>query len=804
VPFLYAGVVVFLILAAFTARSIWLAWQARSGEARAAAVFDLVGQRTPMRPTDAPGAMAWLRVELERYASNLTDTGQARLYRELAGESDRVPGALSAVGEALDPPNAPSIAVAHLGPALAGGPSLRRQRVLEVGGDHLVVTRRRDLDSESLGDESASNRFVRDMSVLPALKSNVERALAPGAARHLPRPVRIYAVSEDGTLVSLPWSEAGSDASPREMALLSARAGLPAFAPQEFFFRFSADGDRTARPAYSGFYLDLGGRGLVSTILQPRVLADGQHAVVALDLAFDVDWLAFAEGIAPPVVGTAVTAPPDAGWSTLESALDSSPRQSLKSSVSELAASERQSGAAGNTAPLRHGVVAGRGALAAFQVADRTWLLMLFPQTAPAFPLAAVALLGGMLAVLLAGFEVNRRRADVSRRTAERALAEKQNLLNTMQVPLVVVDPNSDVIVSSNRAASSMGIRAGRTFGDLVWPDAAARAHYQKMQVASPEPRRAYGVPVAVPDESGVLQRRYAVIRSVAVTAPIEALAADERHRLGVLFLLDRDDDLALLASEIEDGAHRDERRRLAGLLSHGVDTLARVLEHCLGRAGDVVELRDFTSWLAEYLERRITVAAWLLDHWDVQPPLPPESVVDVGQARATIERFERMCRIVRDDRELRSRLHWDNGSLAVRGFEGSTVRGFDRAAEPVFDVRLDWPESFEFTTPVRGAFGWFLGEVLTNAVRHGAPGSTPVIEITCDRVRKELVFTVANAVSASAAGPRTGDAYGGLAILKAMARLLEWRELRFDAGANRFEVSWRVQAGERRQGDAD
>jgi hypothetical protein len=35
------------------------------------------------------------------------------------------------------------------------------------------------------------------------------------------------------------------------------------------------------------------------------------------------------------------------------------------------------------------------------------------------------------------------------------------------------------------------------------------------------------------------------------------------------------------------------------------------------------------------------------------------------------------MCRIVRDDRELRSRLHWDNGSLAVRGFEGSTVRGF-------------------------------------------------------------------------------------------------------------------------------
>jgi hypothetical protein len=540
VPFLYTGVVIFLILSAFTARSIWLAWQARSGEARAAAVFDLVGQRTPMRPTDAPGATAWLRVELERYASQLADSGQARIYRELAGESDRVPDALSAVAVALRPSTEPPPLPAQLGAALAGGPSLRRQRLLDVDGHHLVVTRRRDLDSDQLGDRTPSNRFVQEMSALPALKSNVERALARGSARYLPRPVRIYAVSEDGTLVSLPWSETADDGSSREMALLSARTGLPAFAPQEFFFRFSAGTGANIEPAYSGFYLDLGGRGLVSTILQPKVLADGQHAVVALDLAFDVDWLTFAEGIAPPVVGTAVNAPPDAGWSGLQSALDSSHRQVLRSSVAELAAGERQTGTAGNAAPLRHGVVAGRGALAAFQVADRTWLLMLFPQTAPAFPVAAVALLGGMLAVLLTGFEVNRRRADVSRRTAERALAEKQNLLNTMQVPLVVVDPNTDVIVSSNLAATSMGIRAGRAFGDLVWHDAAARAHYQKMQVASPEPRRAYGVPVGVPDEFGVLQRRYAVVRSVAVTAPIEALAADERHRLGVLFLLDR------------------------------------------------------------------------------------------------------------------------------------------------------------------------------------------------------------------------------------------------------------------------
>jgi hypothetical protein len=225
-------------------------------------------------------------------------------------------------------------------------------------------------------------------------------------------------------------------------------------------------------------------------------------------------------------------------------------------------------------------------------------------------------------------------------------------------------------------------------------------------------------------------------------------------------------------------------------LLSHGVDTLARVLEHNLSRPDADASIREFSAWLAEYLERRITVAAWLLDHWDVQPPLPPESVVDVDQARATVDRFERMCRIVRDNRELRARLHWDNGVLTGSGVQ-------------VIDVRIDWPEAYEFTTPVRGAFGWFVGEVLTNAVRHGAPGTVPTITIACDRVRKELVFDVTNAVANSNSVPSAGDTYGGLAILKAMARLLEWRDLRFERVDDRFEVSWRIQAGERR-GDAD
>jgi hypothetical protein len=421
---------------------------------------------------------------------------------------------------------------------------------------------------------------------------------------------------------------------------------------------------------------------------------------------------------------------------------------------------------------------------------------MLFPPAQPAFPLAAVALLAGVLALLFAGFEFNRRRAEDERLKAERVFAEKQNLLNTMQVPLVVVDPNSDVIVSANRAADAIGVRAGARFADIVWPDERSRAYYERMQVASPEPRRAYGLPVAVRDEKGQISERYAVIRSVAVTAPIEALSADERHRLGVLFVLDEADDLSLFAEIVDARAHREERQRLAGLLTHGVDTLARVLEHCLTAAASPARTA-FAAWLADYLERRITVTAWLLDHWDAVPPLARDSVVDREQVQATLDRLGSVLRLVREDRELRSRLHWDNGTLSAAA-----------GGDAVIDVQLDWPPAFAFTSPVRGGAGMFLGEVVANAVRHGRPGSVPRVEVTCDAVRREIHFRVENETSATNAavgGPPQGDAYGGLSILRALARLFEWRDLTFTRTPGRFVAEWRVPASVRAlEGDAD
>ena len=79
---------------------------------------------------------------------------------------------------------------------------------------------------------------------------------------------------------------------------------------------------------------------------------------------------------------------------------------------------------------------------------------------------------------------------------AEGALAEKQNLLNTMQVPLIVVDPNTDEVVFCNQAAGNLGVTTGSRVADMVAPDPRARAHYERMQVAKLEPRRAYGLPI--------------------------------------------------------------------------------------------------------------------------------------------------------------------------------------------------------------------------------------------------------------------------------------------------------------------
>jgi PAS domain-containing protein len=816
------GVFLFAVLVALAAMSIRQEWQQRIGQSRADVIFQLVQGKTPARPLETPGASAWLNFELRRYRERIADPAKARLYGEVAEWQDTrsVPPFFLPLRQLLARPvQRPATAVS---PVLVSPdplhdppkPSfLRVQSFLELDRHWFAMTRRAALESSDLADTNPSNRFLNlttphllDLAAaLPQVLAGQPLPALPGSRP--PRVVRLYALSEDGTLVSLPVTPGPFDPQASRRAALNEGRGFrnsperPTFVSNEFYFRFDYGAPPEEQTFYSGLYLDLGGQGLVATITVPLRDAEaragaGERGLVGADLTFDIDWEAFARGIEPPmtagVVHLAAAPAPDHPWAALLGAMPTRPA-ALRSAVSGLAQPVGAS-TAESTPYLLHGVVEGQGAVAAFQVSATTWLVVLFPKTRSPLPLLPVLLSAVMLVALLAGFELNRRRAERAQEKAEGALAEKQNLLNTMQVPLMVVDPNTDEVVFGNQAAENLGVRPGTRFGDRVSPDPRARAHYERMQVAKPEPRRAYGVPVRVRGEDGSEQERYAIVRSVAVTAPIEALKADERHRLGVLFILEPEVDLALLTEDLEHDTRQDERRKLAGLLSHGVDALIRVLAHGLRStamgAASASSSVEFVAWLAGYIDRRLRTTAWLLDHWDAQPPLPPDSSVEAAQARTTIDRLASVFSLAAGDADLRARLHWDNGVLSERP---------DPAA-PVLTLEMDWPEELWFSCPVRGGFGFFLGEVLINAIRHGRPGSTPAVRIALDRVRRELCFEVENPLPAEPGGAARdrSESYGGRRILERLARLFEWRDLTFDHRAGTYHVTWRVPASER------
>jgi hypothetical protein len=797
-------------------------WQRRIGQSRGQTIFELVEDTVPSRPTETPGVAAWLHLELKRFRQTIADPAKARLYGEITDWHDdaSLPPFLAGLREVLVlPPPRPAagdaprpLPAAALG-GLAGEdeprPRLRAQRWIELHGRWFALTRRRTVDREDLGDlEAPSNRFLlyathHLLAVGDALQAELARhPLPPVPGNRPPRLVRVYAVSEDGTLVSAPLAGDPADPAARRAAALGEGREfrklpeLPNFVPNEFVFRFDFAAPQ-ARVYYSGLYLDLGGQGVVATLLVPVSDAPtGYRGVVAADLTFDFDWQAFAAHIEPPMSAEVVRlrAParePWRPWAAMAAQGPAAAPGELRAAVAALAAAEAKTGRPVNPFYLYHATVEGRGAVAALQVAATTWLVTLFPATRSSFALLPAALLGLLIVLLLGAFEVSRRRTERAQLAAERALAEKQNLLNTMQVPLMVVDPNTDEVIYGNQAAANLGIARGTRAGDMVIDEPRAREHYARMQTADRGARRAYGVPLRVRGEGGALETRHAIVRSVAVTAPIAALRADERHRLGVLFLLEPATDLALWSGELLATTRADERRRLAGLLAHGVDTLARVLAHCLESEGPADAARaEFNRWLAGYLERRVLATAWLLEHWDAEPPLPPDCSIEAAQARSTIASFRAVFERVRADPRLRSRLHWDNGVLAEPAPE----------TREVLRARIDWPDAYWFASPVRGGFGFFLGEVLINAVRHGRPGTVPSLAITLDPVRRELLFAVDNELpdGAAQAAERAAESYGGRRLLERLAHLCDWHDLRFERRAARFEVRWRVPVSER------
>jgi len=447
--------------------------------------------------------------------------------------------------------------------------------------------------------------------------------------------------------------------------------------------------------------------------------------------------------------------------------------------VAQLAQAEAEARPFHNPSPIYHGIAPDFGALVAFRVKPGSWLVILFPNEEPLFPLLSICLLSVLLLLLLTGFEWNRRRAVAAQDQAVSEFEEKQNLLETMQVPLMVVDPNTEHVVYSNKAALLLGIQVGGRFPDVIAGDEAL-AHYQQMQVAAPHDRRAYGLPLKMGDET-----RYAVIRSVAVKAPIHMIGADERHRLGILFLIEEQADLSLLTGPLTDRVMEEERRKLSGLLNHGVDTLARLLNHRLERGDNDA----FNVWLSGYIQRRIRVVAWLLEQWDASPIPAGTALIQAGNAQATLQRLGEAFAFVRESSSLRSQLHWNNGTLS----------GPFEPGEAVFETLFNWPGSFSFSLPVRGGLGFFLGEVLVNAIRHGVPGDKPQVKVHCDRLTGELLFQISNRMGEHRSQPadQPGKKYGGKSILVQLARLFGWSSISFKQVDDVYSVCWSVAVSE-------
>ncbi len=839
-----------MALAALTWGSAREAWQSSIDRSRGRAVFDLVQVATPTRPTGTPGAVAWLDVQIKRYGRQLEASQQAAYEQLVSVSHDSVPELLNRVQAAMsiappEPCAADELELLSVDEAVARGlqgPNetedgfhFRSQRFLSYqpsGGTEraLVMTRRRGLDTAiDAQPESPSNLFLRQAApYLTRVAEGFERQpLGIEVGGHKLRLVRIYGVGEDGSFLSVPMPADGSEAARletlrREGQEFRKHPRMPSYVSNEFFFRF--DFERPEQQVfYSGLYLDLAGYGLVSTVTRPVVdPATGFLGVAAIDLAFDIDWRLLTAGIEGPQMAHLVELEAPGSprgwqpWTTLQRAL--SPQRSevelpLWRALSELADHEQRSDYFAGAGSLFHEVVDGEGALALFQVSHSRWLVVLFPELPTSLPWAAATLLLILGSSLIAGVELNRRRAESAQLKAENELHEKENLLNSMRVPLTVVDPNSDAVVYGNEAAEALGLKPGRRVGDLV-PSGRAREHYERMQRSGVETRRAYGVPLMLKREGGDEEVRHAVVRSVAVAAPIETLQADERHRLGLFFPLEPEADLAIFAEDLERRCRDDERRRLAGLLAHGVDTLVRVLSYRLQRGESARESRErvgesaFVRWLASYIERRLAVTGWLLDHWSDAPPLPQETTAEAEQVHATLEHFQQVFAWVATEPELRSRLHWNNGVLSrpVGPADPDDSAVPNEIRPNVFELRFAWPGGYLFTSPVRGGVGLFLEEVLVNAMRHGKPGTCPQVSVNLDPVRRELCWVVENLVgSALDRDLEDLEPYGGRRMLERLAHLFGWTDLCFVRKQDRFRVSWRVQVSERAApGEAD
>ncbi len=805
-------IVAAIVLLVASIYSVYSAWRVGLAQSRAETASRLMAVRTSPRSTETPGVNAWVSWSLLNNYHGGSVAENRRLKQLVIPRTDeQFPDEFRSLLNVLAgevPEKSQSIEMLS-DSQIGGSPSnvkleFRKVNFVRNSDQLLVLTARSEERIQSGIESFAANTSSHLIDIKNRwLQQGDFEGFGPQSRLRSARVARFYVLSEDESLISLPLAD--TESTNNELYLSEGEEfrknpRSPTLVSNNFFFNFDFDQPLDSQATFTGMYLDLGGLGLVASVIKP-IVYEGKRCALGADVAFDIDWEEFARDLSPNLISHVAHVPPSdsTSWNPWNEFNRSVPRSAadLKNAMRELADRAELDGKPPARKSIYLALTSEGDDVVAIQVDRTTWLLLLVAGTEIALPWATMLLTSLVFFALLFRIEQSRRKAVQAQRSATGQLQEKQNLLDTMQVPLMVVDPNTDQVIYCNRAAGSIGMIQGAYFGkDVVSAEVEAQEQYRRTQTLGEEHRRAYGVPIRVKISGGEEQTRHAIVRSVAVTAPIAALKADERHRLGILFLIDEQVDLALLMEHRLFESRQDEKRRLSGLLNHGADSLARVLaQQVSGLTASVDDQGgDFASWLSEYLAERIQMISWTLENWSGQPVITDQRIIERDTVRRTLEKYEQVFQVAAADRSLRERLHWNNGPAVE-----STNRR-------IIEANLDWDEESCFAVPRDGVFGFFLGETLTNAIRHGKADSAIRVDVTEQRNRNEICFEVSNLVDVRKANEvEQIKPLGGLAILDELARLCGWPSPERRESNGRYVVTWMIPAIRRKnRGETD
>ncbi len=773
--------------------SLWLAlvivlgnalWSYRDWQAlRESGSTRLLATSHTKRYVTNPGIEAWLVNLLERAGERLSARDQVvfeRIMKEEHGTTAELPPCMAPYAEqmlAAPPPMPERARVIELGHEPSD--AMRSVQHVEIAGETLVLTRRRSLAE-------------REPTILPEIEQAGAQLVALARAwdhetprewltdRTLieapPQLVRLFAVVEDGSVLTLPIGPTLEE----ETAKLGRNlkepsvASIVVFGPHEF-----------ARPReqdihYTGIYPDKLGQGFVATLVVPGLHEPGRlEFLIAADLGLSISHEQLVAAADPSLQLAVAGLPSEARgptwqpWVTLLSALPTDASAELLREVHEHALRETQQDQRVEWEPLVFEKT-DRGVLFATQLAKDDWLVGLVedpPLPWPSMLLAPLLLLGLLTSVELRGHarERERERLELARRSHDAALDE-------LQLALLVIDPNDDKVVHASPSAQrELGLAPGQVVHEqIVAADARSQAHYRDLQLAGGR-RRSYGLRLRgdQPDAP-----RFALVRSVSLREPVPELHAAANHRLALVCPITSEADLELMLEAELGAARQDERNKLATILEHGVDLLARVLATQLRKPSEDPDELALRRALADYLFGRLHVTQWILDRWGGPPTSEIECILGAEHLHAVLAQYQAIFTRVGADPGLRAQLHWNNGTLAAP-IEGELI-----------EVWIDWPDEYRLTAPIEGLFGYFVGEALVNAIKHGTPGRPITLEVDLDRARRELCVRVANPCPPQLADARDEQVYGGSSILIEIARVCGWQLTRERRG-DEYELRW-------------